>query len=156
MKLTTIYDTARQLYLAIDIVSTDYDSVNRIFGEILIEAEKVIPDFPTYNQKLLDRNNGHYHITVFSVAECGKFPQLMSLENLQLKNSNLLFKGIGSLVQKDTTETMTTWYIVVECPVLDMLRQNENLPTKDFHITIAFTHKDLFKGRKNDPNVMKL
>lgn len=151
MQLSTIQDVARQLYLGININSTDFDSNNRTFGSILLEAEKLIPDFANYNKKLLDRNDGKYHITIFNVAECGKYPVLLSLENLQVKNASILFKGIGSLKQ----DNLTTWFVVVESPVLNSLRSDANMYDRDLHITIAFTDKDLFKGRKNVPDVLQ-
>ena len=51
MQLSTIQDVARQLYLGININSTDFDSSNRTFGSILLKAEKLIPDFANYNKK---------------------------------------------------------------------------------------------------------
>lgn len=145
MQLTTIQDVARQLYLGININENDFDSNNRTFGSILIQAEKLIPDFQNYNQKLLDRNHGKYHITVFNAAECGKQPLLLTYDKMLVKNTSITFKGIGNLKQ----DNMTTWFVVVDSPVLNSLRTDNDFLEKDLHITIAFTDKDLFKGRKN-------
>lgn len=145
MQLSTIQDVARQIYLGININENDFDSNNRTLGSILLEAEKIIPDFKSYNQKLLDRNSGKYHITVFNAAECGKFPALLQTAGYKLKNESITFKGIGSLQQ----DAMTTWFIVVDSAVLNSARTGATLQPKDLHITIAFTDKDLFKGRKN-------
>jgi len=151
MQLVTIQDVARQLYLGINIKDNDIDSNNRTFGSILLQAEKIIPNFKFCNQNLLNRNYGKYHITVFSVSECGKNSSLLELQNAQIKNSSLTFKGVGSIRQ----DNMITWFVVVESPVLNKLRNDAELLDKDLHITIAFTDKDLFKGRKNVPDVLK-
>lgn len=152
MQITQIQDVALKLYLGININESEADSNNLLFGKILRVAESIIPDFKICNERLLDRNRDKYHITIFNAAECAKTPILLqTVTGLLVKNSSITFKGIGSLSQDD----MTTYYVVLESPVLNALRNDANLEPKDFHITIGFTHKDLFKGRKNEPNIVQ-
>jgi hypothetical protein len=152
MKIDTIQDTARQLYLGIDVNLSTTDSNNRTFGEVLLTANEHIPDFEMCNERLLDRNMGHYHITIFNVAETAKIPALNVVQGMLLKNTSITFKGIGSLEQ----DGMITYFVIVESAILNKFRTDINLPEKDLHITIGFTHKDLFKGRKNNPNIFEL
>lgn len=152
MQISKIQDIALQLYLGISINESEADSNNLLFAKILRIAKSTITDFKLFNQKLLERNRDKYHITIFNAAECAKLPILLqNVTGLNIKNSSLTFKGIGSLSEGD----MITYYVVVDSPVLNALRNDANLPPKDFHITIGFTHKDLFKGRKNEPNIIE-
>ena len=152
MQITQIQDTSLKLYLGIEIESTQLDSNDLQFDKILKTAESTIQNFADYNKKLLERNRDKYHITIFNAAECAKFPSLLiNATGLHVKDSSITFKGIGSISQDD----MTTYFIVVYSPVINKLRTDANLPEKDLHITIGFTHKDLFKSRKNEPNLIQ-
>jgi len=152
MQITQIQDTALKLYLGIHINESEADVNDLLFGKILTLAADTIPDFKMCNERLLDRNRDKYHITIFNAAECAKTPILLqNVTGLLVKNSSITYKGLGSLEQ----DGMITYYVVVDSPVLNALRSDANLLPKDFHITIGFTHKDLFKGRKNEPNVLQ-
>lgn len=154
MQITQIQDTSLKLYLGIEIENSQIDSNNLQFSKILHVAESIpmIQNFAECNKRLLERNRDKYHITIFNAAECAKFPSLLiNATGLLVKDSSITFKGIGSISQDD----MTTYFIVVYSPVINKLRTDANLPEKDLHITIGFTHKDLFKSRKNEPNLIQ-
>lgn len=152
MELKLIQDINRNLYLGIDVALTQEDSKGTSFESLLQLATKLIPNFEQLNQKLLARNDNQYHITVFNTMEFGKHEHLQALNGNLLKDSSITFKGIGSLSQ----DNMTTYFVVIDSAVLNNLRINENISQKDLHITIGFTHKDLFKGNKNNCNITQI
>lgn len=134
-----------------DALGNDYVAIivdDKLIADIISGLNDRITDFDQYNQKLLERNHGTYHITVFNVAECKKSPDCFRYAGTVV--NDVVFKGIGS-IEKDSNTTM---FIVVESDTLQSVRCDAGLADKDFHITVGFTVKDLFHARKNECNVV--
>jgi len=140
MKLEIIKDVFNNSYIGVIIKE---EQIKKYIDKML----ELDNNFVQYNEKLLIRNYGHYHITVFNVAECKTNPDLFKTLGTNISN-DLFISGVGS-IQQDINKT---FFIVVNSPKLSQLRIDNNLNDKDFHITIGFTKKDLFNDRKNKTN----
>ena len=118
--------------------------------DMLSIAEKQIPDFTQCNANLLARNHGVYHITMFNVMEM-KLKAVTGIkidESIRYGSHMFEYKGIGCITKGD----MSTYYVVVDSDEMNIERNIVGLPSRDLHITIGFTHKDLFTERKNVAN----
>lgn len=142
--LEIISDVNRQKYLAVDFNQTV--AIN--FIQML---ESVCPRFDKKCvTNLYNRNGiGKFHITVLSVPEMSKAKEL---DTIHIDISDIEIKGVGSL----TDMHMETFFIVVESKKINQFRTSLGLKEKDLHVTIGFTHKDLFNGRKNIPNLIEI
>ncbi len=114
-------------------------------------------DFSMCLENVMKRNNNSFHITVFNVAECNKNPVLLDFDGF-LIIEDIINKGIGFISKNDiiTQENKFTFFNVVESIGLTKMREHLNLKIKDFHVTIGFTHTDLFHEAKNNPNLFQL
>jgi hypothetical protein len=140
-----------QLQKIQDVLGNDYIAIvvdGKSIEDIINGMNDKITDFDKYNEKLLERNHGTYHITVFNVMECKKNPDCLHYAGTVV--SDAIFKGIGSIEKNG----QTTMFIVVESDTIQALRCDAGFPDKDLHVTIAFTDKDLFHARKNECNVV--
>ena len=148
--LTVLKDINGTPYLGIKLMPKD-DLLLQHFLDI---ANIDIADFDVLNQKLLKRNGGDYHVTVFNVPEYNiKFTDGIALHYLQgLQIPDLKMLGIGSINKND----MYTYYIVCQSDTINKIRLTLGYSVKDLHITIGYTDKDLFHARKNVCNIFKL
>ncbi len=139
-----------QLQKIQDVLGNDYIAIvidGNFIEEIITGLNDKISDFDKYNQKLLDRNHGTYHITVFNVMECQKNPECLHYAGTVINDT--IFKGVGSIEKNG----QTTMFIVVDSNGIQKIRCNAGFAEKDLHITVGFTDKDLFHARKNECNV---
>lgn len=143
MKLRIIKDVNDNPYIGVIV-----NDMNLDFKNLLKLSFKTIDDFAAHNNRLLLRNNNHYHITVFNAMECSKFPTLLFYNDVNIYDIKL--KGVGSIKQKK----METYFIPCVSTQLNDLLKSVDLKPKDFHITIGFTDKDLFGQRKNESNII--
>ncbi len=142
MKLQIIKDIIGNEYIA-----GVFDTSNIVLSKLLSFAFDNIDHFKLFNDKLLERNHGIFHLTVFNVMECSKNPDLLKLDGLSVEFFRM--NGIGSISKDDKA----TFFIPCDSSDIDILRNFIGLNKKDLHITIGFTHKDLFHDRKNICNI---
>lgn len=146
MKLEILKDILGNNYIGIDVTNHSTTSnclyIISKYLELNINIEESI-------QNVLKRNNNKYHITVFNVAECNKNNDLFNLIDLDI--ADIKFDGIG-MVSKDNMHVI---FIVIVSKQLNKLRESYGFNNKDLHVTLAFTHKDLFNVSKKIPNLYK-
>lgn len=145
--LTVLKDINNASYLGIKLTPKD----TLLLQHFLDIANVEIDNFDALNQKLLKRNNGDYHVTVFNVMDYNiNFQDNIGLHYLQgLQIHDLKMLGIGSINKND----MYTYYIVCQSDTIDKIRLTLGYSVKDLHITIGYTDKDLFHARKNVCNI---
>lgn len=155
MKLEIIKDRIGNSYIGID-VTNDISILNTF--TILDKSYDIKTwfkdnniDFKQCLQNNMDRNGNKLHITIFNVAECHKDPNLLQFDGFPLIE-DVINKGIG-FIKKDDKFTI---FNVVESTGLDRMRELLKLKKRDLHITLGFTHKDLFHERKNIANLFQL
>lgn len=111
----------------------------------LEELKNILDDcFDEYSGKQKERDRDTYHMTFLSVAEYEKIKK----EGANVPYSNeyqIRLVGLGTACKDDKQ----AWFVVVESPQLNKLREAYGLPPKDFHITLAFKSKDVFGVRKD-------
>ena len=134
MKIDIIYDRLNNPYIGIKVSKWNIFWYLKYFKHIL--------DGELYMNNQQKRDNGEYHITIFNVAETNKLVKDgIRLDSLIGKYiTDIKYSGIGTL--GDAKEN-TTYYISLTSKQLERLH-----PKQDFHITIGFNNKDVFKGRK--------
>ena len=114
------------------------------------EGTRSIPEIDTDewfdNQQKRDHNL--WHITLFTPNECKNNPRLFEATKNEI--DDITFKGIGAIARNE----QSTFYILLESIQLQLLRNIYSLPPKDFHITIAFSHKDLFHQIKDESTLL--
>jgi len=140
-----------QLQKIQDILGNDYIAIvidGDFIKEIITGLTDKISDFDKYNEKLLARNHGTYHITVFNVMECQKNIDCLHYAGTTI--DDVVFKGVGSIEKNE----QTTMFVVVNSDTIQKIRCDAGFADKDLHITVGFTDKDLFHARKNECNVV--
>lgn len=137
-----------------DVVGNDYVGINIPSNQVSRYLSLMNGDFKPFNEKLLERNSGHYHITVFNVMECQANPNHLKRAGLKIEDNDVVMTGVGSIEIEKKGEIMKTFFIPIYSPFLNDLRSQLGLKEKDLHITIGFTHKDLFHARKNECNII--
>jgi hypothetical protein len=150
LQLRYIKDVIGNPYIGFVVPLNMPDKNGMTLLELLATAWDTIPDFPDSNTNLLVRNHGVYHITMFNVMEMKqKTITDIKIDELIRYGSHMFeYKGIGSITKGD----MSTYYVVVDSEEMNIERNIVGLPPRDLHITIGFTHKDLFTERKNVAN----
>jgi len=149
MKLQFIQDVLGQYYIGIDIDPSIPDKNGLTLNDLLEVAYHEIPEFGKYNDNLLNRNSNQYHITVFNAADYGTNKIQDNIIGTEITQDKIEYVGIGSISQL----IKTTYFVVVKCPYINDIRYSHGFKDKDLHITIGFTHKDLFNARKDFPNI---
>lgn len=149
MKIQFIKDTLGNPYIGVDINPTLPDKNGLTLNDILEVGLTEIPYFSDRNEYLLNRNSNKYHLTVFNVAEYGTNKIHDDIVGTEVFQQHIEYIGIGS-IYKDTN---ITYFVVVKCQYLNDIRYTYGFTDKDLHITIAFTHKDLFNASKATPNI---
>jgi hypothetical protein len=89
--------------------------------------------------------NQNYRNYEINKRQFGDTIVIDSILNNDVIIDDLIMEGIGSISKHE----LTTYYIVCKSNKINDLRKSYNLNEKDLHITIGFTHKDLFHDRKN-------
>lgn len=145
MKIEIIKDIKNQPYLGV-LYSFDnkgYKIVLKYIRSLLSTFDKTECLKWIDNQQLRDKYT--WHITVFNSMECRKYSHLLSKYN-GFEILDIEYKGIGSINDKNGNKT---FYIICSSSTLDKIIESENIDKKHFHITIAFTLKDLFNENKD-------
>lgn len=147
MKTSILKDIIGNDYIGIKVNINEHNCNGNRLCDVLRIAHDKINDFEICNEKLLDRNHGFYHITLFNVMECNKNKELLKLESINIESKDFEYDGIGS-IEKDRE---LTYFVVLKCAKLQELN-----PDRDLHITIGFTKKDIFGQPKRLANIIKL
>lgn len=150
MQFQFIKDIFGTNYIGIDIKFSTTDKNGVQFIDLLTKADKLVDNFFEYHEKLLTRNHNKYHMTVFSVMEYIKNSSTDDIVGSTVNAESIEFKGIGSITKDDKT----TYFVVVESELINKVRIANGLEPKDLHVTIAYTHKDLFHDRKTNTNIL--
>jgi hypothetical protein len=152
MILQFLLDVFSKVYVGIDVGLTIPDRNGLTLNDMLERAAVDIPNFSECNQNLLNRNSGKYHITVFSVMEYSQHKVDPDIIGSNYDNTKFEYKGIGSISKGD----MTTYFVVVDSDAINAVRVDAGYPVKELHVTIGFTHKDLFHEPKSVTNVFEV
>lgn len=94
---------------------------------------------------------GNAHVTVMNVAEWGGIkkykPELLAnVEYLLETPVSFTFHGIGHAM--GTNMVNLAWYGILSCETMMRLRDDLCMRAKDFHVTMAFSPKDVFDSPK--------
>ena len=144
-KLSILKDVANNSYLGI--IIDDSPELNKEVLDEVAMFKTFREDAAILIEKQQSRDKGHRHITVFTVMECQKDPKTLSLEGAIINDLKLF--GIGSInIDKDGV-LMETFYVLAQSELIQELRHRYDLKDKDLHVTIGFTHKDLFHKFKD-------
>lgn len=91
-----------------------------------------------YDQLVANRNArsgaGGYHMTVIKPREFRQLRKSHGALELPSGHFRVVVHGVGT-VSDDSSQT---WYLVADCPELNRWRRGLELPSHDFHITLAF------------------
>lgn len=92
------------------------------------------------------------HVTLYNVAEWGGLlkyaPEKREhVEALEGRRVTLELHGVGKAVSKN--EQHTAWFGVLTCSELAELREQLGHKPRDFHVTLAFSAKDVFDAKKD-------
>jgi hypothetical protein len=148
-RLEYIKDTTGNNYIGVNIyqdrVYPFLERLKNIIGE---------EQFEVYHKMKMDRDRGHYHITVINVMEYNKLSKELgfdkfvnSLESVfKYEIDDLKLMGVGTAEKSGNR----AYFIVVKSEKLQEIRKKYGLPIQDFHITIGFKWKDIFGIRKNE------
>lgn len=142
-----------------DAIGNNYIGINipnNTVTPFLNDMKNYIGDkYEDYITNQQNRDHGNYHITVINVAEFNRLVKnsggmeylVKSIEKLfEYEIDDLKMMGVGRASKNENT----AYYIVCKSEKLDAVRKRYNLEPKDFHITIAFSFKDVFGVRKNE------
>lgn len=139
-------------YVGIDVELMTPDKNGLTLNDMLERAAIDIPNFSECNENLLNRNSGKYHITVFNVVEWNQHKVNPDIIGSTYDSSKFEYKGIGSISKGD----MTTYFVVIHSDAINAVRVDAGYPKKELHVTIGFTHKDLFHEPKSVTNVFEI
>lgn len=96
-----------------------------------------------------ERDSGHYHLTVISPPEL----ELLDTEDTQsLIGLEVILQPLG--VGKVSKLQNSAYFVVVECSVIDQLRDDLALPEKDLHITLGFNVSDIHDRSKGSSSLI--
>jgi hypothetical protein len=136
-----------------DAVCMNYVGIN-IYSDLLypfLEKMKSIlnDDYDEYVKYQQERDNYHYHLTIFNVAEFNKIPvtDINKLNQVmyEFNINDLKLMGLGS-AEKNYNKA---YYVVCDSNEIQEIRKAFNFEEKDLHITLGFKFKDVFGVRKN-------
>jgi len=85
-----------------------------------------------------------FHVTIIKPKEARQLKK--EGVDIELKDFNLKFKGIGSTKDNDKE----AWYIIVESNEVEKYRKELDLPKSDLHITIGFKNGDIHNKSKGE------
>jgi hypothetical protein len=133
------------LKIPIDIIQPFLDELKDILGEV---------DYNIFTENQIKRDGGHYHITVINVMDFNRLSKQLGMDKF-VNSLDLIFKypiddlkllGIGR-VQKNEN---VAYFVVCDSDKLDAVRIRFELSKHDFHITLGFSHKDIFGVPKKE------
>lgn len=140
-----------------DVIGNNYLGIKiypDLVSKYLEELKEVEPDYDIFIKNQQDRDRGQYHITVINVGDYNRLSKEMGadkfLESIDLamkyEIDDLKLMGLGTA----SRNTNKAYFVVCQSDKLDAIRNRYNLPKQDFHITLAFSPKDVFGVRKNE------
>ena len=136
-----------------DSVGENYVGIN-IYTDLIypfLEKMKIFlkDDYDEYVKYQQNRDNNHYHCTIFSVAEFNKIPidQINRLNQLMydFQINDLKLLGLGS-AEKNYNKA---YFVVCTSEEIQEIRKAFNFNERDLHITLGFKFKDVYGVRKN-------
>lgn len=149
--ITHIKDITGSNYLGIKI---DQSTIQKFLDEL---KDYLGDEYDKYITNQQNRDRGSYHITVVNVMDYNKLSKESGISNFvnsldkvfKFPIDDLKMMGVGTAKRNENT----TYFVVCKSDKLEAVRRRYELPDHDFHITLGFSHKDVFGVRKNE--VMK-
>ena len=142
------------------------DRTNQIYYGVDISHENILP-FVNYLRvngidesfisNKMNRDNGHYHITIINAMYYNKLktnPEFLNAIDLLL-NTDIVFDtfGIGMVETKQKEVQKNAWFIVCENNLLNEKFTPFNIQ-QDYHVTLAFNPTDVFGIPKNQDSII--
>lgn len=148
-KFIKLTDSTNQSYYGIDISHQDIE-----YFITHLRLQGVDEEFIS---KKLNRDNGHYHITVANTMASNKFKNDIKFQNLisQLIDRDIVIEtlGIGHVEVNDRGTDKQAWFVV--CKNSELTQSFVDIGIlQDLHITIAFNPTDVFRVRKNEDTII--
>lgn len=149
--ITHIKDITGSNYLGIKI---DQSTIQKFLDEL---KDHLGDEYDKYITNQQNRDRGSHHITVVNVMDYNKLSKESGISNFvnsldkvfKFPIDDLKMMGVGTAKRNENT----TYFVVCKSEKLEAVRRRYELPDHDFHITLGFSHKDVFGVRKNE--VMK-
>lgn len=149
--ITHIKDITGSNYLGIKI---NQSTIQKFLDEL---KDHLGDEYDKYITNQQNRDRGSHHITVINVMDYNKLSKESGISNFvnsldkvfKFPIDDLKMMGVGTAKRNENT----TYFVVCKSEKLDAVRKRYELPDHDFHITLGFSHKDVFGVRKNE--VMK-
>lgn len=149
--ITHIKDITGSNYLGIKI---DQSTIQKFLDEL---KDHLGDEYDKYIKNQQNRDRGSHHITVVNVMDYNKLSKESGISNFvnsldkvfKFPIDDLKMMGVGTAKRNENT----TYFVVCKSEKLEAVRRRYELPDHDFHITLGFSHKDVFGVRKNE--VMK-
>ena len=149
--ITHIKDITGSNYLGIKI---DQSTIQKFLDEL---KDHLGDEYDKYITNQQNRDRGSHHITVVNVMDYNKLSKESGISNFvnsldkvfKFTIDDLKMMGVGTAKRNENT----TYFVVCKSEKLEAVRRRYELPDHDFHITLGFSHKDVFGVRKNE--VMK-
>ncbi|OBP16825.1 hypothetical protein A5320_05495 [Rheinheimera sp. SA_1] len=110
----------------------------------LIEQLVGHQEYHKLTENQIRRDGGEYHVTLLTPQEYGR-SSYEDVEKYIGKEISLNYLGLGK-VKKGRDEV---YFVVIESPQGDLIRENLGFTERDFHITLGFTSRDIFGVRKD-------
>lgn len=123
---------------------------HRDLNEIVRKYLHLVPEHCRTNQQ--KRDGAEYHITIVNKAEVKAVGQSNAKEHCRemVKSGeiNVIELGLGSVTDKENGHK--TYFLLVHSPECDRIRNDLNLESIDFHVTLGFDCKDIHDmGKKS-------
>lgn len=148
MKLEYIKDVAGNNYIGIKF---DHQLILPFLEEMKLHLTP--NEFEEYRKLQCNRDSDHFHMTIINVMEINQLISKLGMDKVTeavQKWETIDFQpqlmGIGSATKNGNK----TFFIVVKCKPVQILRELCGLDEKDLHITIGFKHKDVHGVPKNE------
>ena len=149
--ITHIKDITGNNYLGIKI---DQSTIQKFLDEL---KDHLGDEYDKYITNQQNRDRGSYHATIMNVMDYNRLSNEMGIDKFvnsldkvfKFPIDDLKMMGVGTAKRNENT----TYFVVCKSDKLEAVRKRYELPDHDFHITLGFSHKDVFGVRKNE--VMK-
>ena len=91
-----------------------------------------------WSRKQIERDRGHYHLTIVSPPEY----EALSAELVSELEGEMVDYVLGEIGGAEFDEK-GTYYVIVNSPHVAYLRERATLPHRDLHVTLAFRDEDI-------------
>lgn len=125
-----------EFYLAVDVPASEVDCYLKLMQQILPAS-----DFDTYLSNQQTRDEQKYHITVINPIEYN------AESHCELVGNMVTYSLIG--LGRVTHDGEDVFFIVAESLDIENLRQQLQLPARDFHVTLGFKNNDIHDVTKD-------